>query len=135
MKKTQHKKRHLKKRKTIRKKRGGDCGCNKKLFPIVPEYTGGYGSASYQGGLNDKMLPLNSGISGANDPSDSSNIAQERFSTFPKLFGGKRKLKKRKGGSSFDVLLGDSANTNTFLGMGTSTGSMNIAGAIMGKKY
>jgi len=134
MRKTQHKKRHhLKKRKTIRKKRGGDCGCNKKPFP-VPVFTGGYGPASYQGGLNDKMLPLNGAVSSAGDPSDSSNIAQERFSAFPKIFGGKRKSKKRKGGMSYDALLGDSVDKNDFLGMGTSTGSMKIASAIMGKQ-
>lgn len=133
MRKTQHKKRHLKKRKTIRKKRGGDCGCNKKPFPL-PEFTGGYGPASYQGGINDKILPINGSLGSGGDPSDSSNIAQERFSTFPKMFGGKRKSKKRKGGASFDALLGDSVNTNAFLGMGTSAGSMNMANAIMGKK-
>lgn len=133
MRKTQHKRRHQKKRKTIRKKRGGDCGCNKKLFPL-PEFTGGYGPASYLGGINDKILPLNSIISTSSDPSDSANIAQERFSTFPKLFGGKRKSKKRKGGRSFDLLLGDSVNTNDFLGMGTSSGSMKIANVIMGKQ-
>uniref|UniRef100_A0A6C0B784 Uncharacterized protein n=1 Tax=viral metagenome TaxID=1070528 RepID=A0A6C0B784_9ZZZZ len=131
MRKTQHKKRHLKKRKTIRKKRGGDCGCAKKQYPI-PEIFGGYGPASYQGGINDKIIPLNGAITSANDPSDSSNIAQERFS--PNLFGGKRKSKKRKGGMSYDVLLGDSLNKNAFLGMGTSTGSINMANGIMGKK-
>ena len=133
MRKTQHKKRHGRKRKTIRKKRGGDCGCNKKPFPL-PEFTGGYGPASYQGGINDKILPLNGQLSTNGDPSDSANIAQGRFTSFTKLFGGKCKSKKSKGGMSFDTLLGDSANTNPFLGMGTSSGSMNIASTIMGKK-
>lgn len=130
MKKTQHKKRIMKKRKTIRKKRGGDCGCNKKIAgPYLP-FTGGYGTASYQGGINDSILPLNGQIGTNGDPIAPANISQERFT--PISLGGRRKYKKRKGGRSFDLLLGNSTN-NTFLGMGTTTGSMNIANGIMGK--
>ena len=127
MKRTQIRKK-AKRTRTMRKK-GGDCGCNKKLF------TGGYGEASYQGGLDKYMSPMNTNIGGTNDPLSSNNITDERFAKF---VGGKKSRKHRKkhvkfGGFPTNLLLGDSAYTNPIIGLGTSSGSLSFAKNIMGK--
>ena len=66
------------------KKLGGGCACNK-LFK------GGYGPASYQGGLDKYIYPLNSHNS---DPTNPSVITAGRFQN-----GGKRKSRKMRGGN------------------------------------
>lgn len=127
MKRTQVRKKN-KKTRTMRKK-GGDCGCGKKLF------TGGYGEASYQGGLDKYMHPINNNIGGSNDPLSVNNITDERFAKF---IGGKKSRKNRKGkkmmgGFFSDIILGKSQQTNQILGAGTSMGSVNMANIINGK--
>jgi hypothetical protein len=127
MKRTQIRKK-TKRTRTMRKK-GGDCGCNKKLF------TGGYGEASYQGGLDKYMHPINNNIGGSNDPLSSNNITDERFAKF---VGGKKSRKYRKGkkmlGGFFpDFFLGKLGQTNSILGTGTSIGSTNMANIVNGK--
>ena len=129
MKRTQIRKK-AKRTRTMRKKKGGDCGCNKKLF------TGGYGPASYQGGIDNTILPINTNIAGPNDPLSVNNITDERFAKF---IGGKksRKYRKRKtkyGGYSADLLLGESANTNPILGAMTSTGSNSMVKILTGQR-
>jgi hypothetical protein len=94
-------KRHLKhkKRGTKSKRRtmkGGECPCkNRGLF------SGGFGAASYQGGLDKYIQPLNSNVGG--DPNNPTNMMSERFSPF---VGGKKSRKHRrkrgmKGGNAF----------------------------------
>jgi hypothetical protein len=72
-------------RKNLRTKskkiRGGGCACNK-LFK------GGYGPATYQGGLDKFIYPLNSHNS---DPTNPSAITAGRFQN-----GGKRKSRKMR---------------------------------------
>jgi hypothetical protein len=129
MKRTQIRKK-AKRTRTIRKKKGGDCGCNKKPF------TGGYGEASYQGGLDRYINPINTNQGGANDPLSLNNITNERFA---KYVGGKKSRKYRKrnakygGGFPSDLLLGESAQNNPILGLGTSLGTINMAKVITGK--
>jgi hypothetical protein len=128
MKRTQIRKK-AKRTRTMRKKKGGDCGCNKKLF------SGGYGEASYQGGIDKYINPMNTNQGGANDPLSLNNITNERFAKF---VGGKKSRKNRKrkitfGGFSSDLLLGESAQTNPILGLGTSLGSINMAKVITGR--
>ena len=128
MKRTQFRKK-AKRTRTMRKKKGGDCGCNKKLF------SGGYGEASFQGGIDKYMHPINTNIGETNDPLSLNNITDERFAKFT---GGKksRKYRKRKmtfGGFPSDLLLGESSQTNPILGAGTSIGSISMAKIITGK--
>jgi hypothetical protein len=128
MRRTRQIRKNTKRRRTMRKK-GGDCGCNKKLF------TGGYGEASYQGGIDNTILPINTNIGGTNDPLSTNNIITERFAKF---VGGKKSRKYRKkkykfGGFSTDLLLGTSAQTNPVLGVGTTTGSFEIAKFVTGQ--
>jgi len=135
MKKSQYKKRKTRKSKTIRKRRGGDCGCNKlKPIPDAQSYMGfgGYGQAGYQGGLpNGTVIPINDSIGSAADLTDKSNIHQGRFS--PLLGGKKKRNKKTKGGMNItnDWLLGSSTTDNLFTGFGTTTGSNAAATRMM----
>jgi len=126
--------RNLKKSRKSNKKKGGDCGCNKPKI-ILPENLpqfGGYGLASYQGGINEYINPLNTHHTSHSDPVDAGNILSERFTKFT---GGKkrRRLTKKKGGFSMDWLLGEPANKNPVLGAGTSAGSYDMASKITGK--
>jgi len=129
-------KRHLKdkKRGTKSKRRtmkGGECPCkNRGLF------SGGFGAASYQGGLDKYIQPLNSNVGG--DPNNPTNMMSERFSPF---VGGKKSRKYRrkrgmKGGNAFfpvpDALLGSSAGTNSTLGFGTLGGTIAAANSMKG---
>jgi hypothetical protein len=124
-----HKKRGTKsKRRTIK---GGECPCkNKSLF------SGGFGAASYQGGLDKHIQPLNGNIGG--DPNNPTNMTSERFSPF---IGGKKSRKHRKkrvlkGGNALfpvpDALLGSSVGTNSTLGFGTLGGTIAAANSIKG---
>lgn len=126
MKKSKRVKNNYKRRRT-HKKKGGDCGCNKKK--AVSVIYGGYGPASYQGGINNSILPMNTALGSSGDPADSSNIVAERFMKFD---GGKRR-KKIKGGLKIDPLLGDSIYKNPVLSAGTSVGAIDAARKVMGQ--
>jgi hypothetical protein len=128
--------RNLKKSRKSNKKKGGDCGCNKSksVLPdqiLLPQF-GGYGAASYQGGINQYINPLNTQISTKIDPSDSGNALTERFTKFS---GGKkrRRMTKKRGGFRMDWLLGESGSTNPVLGAASSAGSLDMASKITGK--
>jgi hypothetical protein len=135
MKKTQ-KRIKVKRSKSIRKKKGGDCGCGLK-DPF--KFRGGYGTASFPRELhsNSNIIPLNQNISTGSDPLGTANIIQERFARFSA--GGKksktrrrRKLKKG-GGLLLDPILGNGVS-NVILGATGSAGNMNIAYGINGQK-
>jgi hypothetical protein len=130
MKKTQHRKR-VKLTKTRRlKKRGGSCGCGAKS---LPKFNGGYGAASYQGGLDKYISPLNGNVGTVGDPVAASNITQERFEKF---VGGRKSRRRRgtkRGGFSPDFLLGESVYSNNVLSAGTSIGGINAARGIYGQ--
>lgn len=129
MKKSKRVKKNYKRRRT-HKKKGGDCPCNKKKS-FVGIY-GGYGAASYQGGINDTILPMNKSIASAVDPGNASNMTSERFMYFPNYKGGKSR-RKIKGGLITDPLLGDSSYTNPVLSAGTSVGGIDMARKITGQ--
>lgn len=114
--------------------KGGKCPCS--------GMSGGFGAASYQGGLDQNILPLNNNIGTNVDPITPSGgqLTSERFAPFT---GGKRrnksgskkskksnKSKKMKGGFSF--LLGNSAVTNPLIGFGTAAGASSAANTFMG---
>jgi hypothetical protein len=124
-------KKHIKRRKTNRKIKGGDCGCgaNKTKQSVDPMF-GGYGAASYQGGINGSILPLNTEIGTRSDPMDAANIQSGRFIGHS---GGKRKQKKTRGGFTVDPLLGNSLYTNPVLNAGTSFGAANMSRTITGQ--
>jgi len=115
------------KNKTVK---GGKCPC--------AGMRGGFGAASYQGGLDQNILPLNNNIGTNVDPITPSGgqLMSERFAPFS---GGKRrnrkgskksnKSKKMKGGFSF--LLGNSASTNPLIGFGTAAGASSAANTFM----
>jgi hypothetical protein len=127
MKKSRRVTRNTKRRRT-HKKKGGDCGCNKKKS--FPDIYGGYGPASYQGGINNSILPMNRSLGSSGDPSNSSNMASGRFMKFD---GGRRR-KKIKGGLKIDPLLGDSIYKNPILSAGTSVGAVDAARKVMGQR-
>ena len=102
-----------KNKKTLKK--GGNCGCDK--------MKGGYGPASYQGGLDKYIYVYNTNTSA--NPSDPSQQIAGRF-----IKGGKRKSKKMKGG---DVLLGSSLSNNPITGFGTTSGATLYSNSIVGK--
>jgi hypothetical protein len=112
----------------MRRKKGGDCGCGKKIF-------GGYGAASYQGGINNTILPLNNNNGSVSDPLASGNITEERFAKF---VGGKKSRKNKKsvrfGGMSTDLLLGNFGSSNPLLNSATSSHAINAAQVINGQK-
>jgi len=111
--------------------KGGECPCkNKGLF------TGGFGAASYQGGLDKYIQPLNGNVGG--DPNNSTIMTSERFSPF--VGGKKNRRSKRKcnmkGGRALfpvpDTILGSSVGTNSTLGFGTLGGTIASANTIKG---
>jgi len=118
--------RKTKRSKTIRKKKGGDCGCGKKSF------MGGYGAASYQGGINNSIYPINNNIGGQSDPLAAGNISEERFAKF--VGGRKSRRKVRFGGMSADLLLGNFGSSNSVLSSGTTLGGINAAQMINAQK-
>lgn len=129
MRNLKHKKRGTKsKRRTMK---GGECPCkNKGLF------SGGFGAASYQGGLDKYIQPLNSNVGG--DPNNPTIMSSERFSPF---VGGKKSRKQRKkrllkGGNALfpvqDTLLGSSVGTNSTLGFGTLGGTIAAVNTMKG---
>jgi hypothetical protein len=128
MRKSRRVKKVVKRRRTYKKK-GGECPCAKKGSKELPFMNGGYGAASYQGGLNNSILPINGNLGASTDPTDASNMSSERFMKFN---GGKRR-RKIKGGLTVDPLLGDSAYTNPVANAGTSVGSMFMVNKVMGK--
>jgi len=133
MRKTQkrHNHRRYKKRKTIVK--GGDCGCGKM------KWSGGYGAASFQGGLTNYTIPVNTNTGG--DPIDPANVMSERHVPFS--FGGKRKhrhtmSKKMKGGISLlpnDIALGGVGRANPMISFGTTGGMVNASSTLTGKTF
>ena len=127
MKKSRRVTRNTKRRRTYKKK-GGDCGCNKKKG--FPEIYGGYGPASYQGGINNSILPMNRSLGSSGDPGDSSNLTSGRFSKFD---GGRRR-RMMMGGLKIDPLLGDSIYKNPVLSAGTSVGAIDAARKVMGQR-
>jgi len=129
MRKSRRVKKVVKRRRTYKKK-GGECPCNKKQSLELPFMNGGYGAASYQGGINNSILPMNGSLGTRNDPGDSSNMSSERFMI---LKGGKRRPRKTKGGLTVDPLLGDSIYTNPVANAGTSMGGLFMANKVMGK--
>jgi hypothetical protein len=109
-----------------RKVKGGDCGCgDASKFKI---FSGGYGPASYQGGVDKHMIPFGADLS--KDPASNALMTSERFS------GGKRKksTKKQKGGAyvPVDPLLGGKGYDNPVLGGITSAGAFHSANAVTG---
>jgi len=116
-------KKHIKKGKTVkRKQKGGDCPCNKgKLL-----FMGGYGPASYQGGIDDKIIPLNNEVANPNTPSI---MGSERFAPFK---GGSKKRKMKGGMSLLDPVLGASSVSNQTLGTGTTAGQIVGANIVNG---
>ena len=130
MRKSRRVKKVVKRRRTYKKK-GGECPCNKKRPMDTNFMNGGYGAASYQGGINNSILPMNGSLATQNDPGDSSNMSSERFMFFK---GGKRRRhRKTKGGLTVDPLLGDSIYSNPVANAGTSVGSVFMVNKIMGK--
>ena len=129
MKKSKRVKKNYKRRRS-HKKKGGDCPC-KKNKSLVGIY-GGYGAASYQGGINDAILPMNKSIGSSGDPSNASNMSSERFMHFTNYKGGKSR-RRIKGGLITDPLLGDSSYTNPVLSAGTSVGGIDMARKITGQ--
>jgi len=130
MRKTQkrYKRRQYKKRTSLK---GGNCGCEKM------KWSGGYGPASYQGGLNNYMVPINTSLD--IDPNSPRIMTSERF--FP-FVGGKRRNRSKKiskGGNrlSFapmsDMALGRSVSTNPVLGFGTTGGMASASSVLMGR--
>jgi len=120
--KTYKKKSTRKNRKTNRKMRGGDCGCNKGLFK-----GGNINSSSFDGSLPSRYYyPLNDEINNPNDPS----IMQNARNFQNMKSGGKkvRRSRKIKGGSY--TLLGDAYTTNPLVTFGTmdDVGSNVIVG-------
>jgi hypothetical protein len=127
MKKSRRVIRNTKRRRT-HKKKGGDCGCNKKKAAY--KIYGGYGEASYQGGINNSILPMNRSLGSSVDPGNSSNMESERFMKF----NGGRRRRMMMGGMTVDPLLGDSIYKNPVLSAGTSVGAVDAARKIMGQR-
>jgi hypothetical protein len=120
-----HKKRSTRKyRKSSRRMKGGDCGCNKGVF------TGGnINPASFDGALPTRYYyPMNNEI---NNPS--SPIAQVASRNLVDITKGgkKRRFRKIKGGSGY-TLLGDAYANNPFVTFGTSDGATNSLNILNG---
>jgi hypothetical protein len=109
--KKSHKKRHTRKiRRTSRKLKGGDCGCNKGLFK-----GGNINPASFNGELPQRYYyPSNNEI---NNPNTPSIIQNSRNLPDIHTTGGGKRRRKIKGGSY--TLLGDAYSTNALLSFGT----------------
>jgi hypothetical protein len=122
-KKVYKKKNTRKHRKTARKMKGGDCGCNKGII-----HGGNINSASFNGDLpNRYYYPLNNEINNPNTPSIMVNSRN-----LPNISSGgsKKRQRKIKGGSY--TLLGDAYSTNPLLTFGTIDGSSHSANIVNG---
>ncbi len=120
--------------KTLKKKRGGDCGCNKSLsffnggsgFSTPPTMTGSVPGYSYNNHQNDPLSPNNI-INSRLDPNPKMNGGKKRRkSKFSRLRSNekmknvkrtskkKRKSKKTRGGTFLNSLAGFSSNTSNY---------------------
>jgi len=120
-----HKKRSTRKyRKSSRRMKGGDCGCNKGVFN-----GGNINPASFDGTLPSRYYyPLNNEINNPNSP-----IAQVTSRNLLDITkGGRKKIqfKKIRGGGY--SLLGDAYTNNPFVTFGTSDGANNSLNILNG---
>ena len=120
--------------KTLKKKRGGDCGCNKSLsffnggsgFSTPPTLTGSVPGYSYNNHQNDPLSPSNI-VSSRLDPNPKMNGGKKRRkSKFYRLRSNKkmknvkrtskkrRKSKKTRGGAFLDSLAGFASGTSNY---------------------
>jgi hypothetical protein len=106
-----HKKRNTRKhRRSNRKIKGGDCGCNKGLFK-----GGNINPASFDGSLQKHYYyPLNNEINNPNTPS----IMQNARNIQPMTGGKKIRVSRKIKGGSY-TLLGDAYSTNPLVTFGT----------------
>ena len=120
--------------KTFKKKRGGDCGCNKSLsffnggsgFSTPPTMTGSVPGYSYNNHQNDPLSPNNI-INSRLDPNPKMNGGKKRNKskistlrsknvkrTSKKRKTNRRKSKKTRGGAFLDSLAGFASNTSNY---------------------
>ena len=112
-----------------RKLFGGGCGCSQNTKKAEKRggcsacgltQNGGFGPATYNGGLNNYMYPQNNY---ANDPNNT--MLSERFTRIHSVSGGKKqkrtRRRKMRGG---DPLLGSTLSMSNIASFGTSAGSL-----------
>jgi hypothetical protein len=113
--KTTRKSRKRRNRKTVRKYKGGDCGCSKK--PMI-------GGSNINGSLSSSYYyPRNDQV---NNPNDPSIIQSARNLPNIKVGGRKRKM---KGGFS---TLGPAYSTSPFMTFGTTEGAQTSVNVLYG---
>jgi hypothetical protein len=114
--KTIRKSRRRRSRKTVRKYKGGDCGCSKKPIMIGGSNINGSLSSSY-------YYPRNNEVNNPNDPSVLQNARN-----LPNIkVGGRRK--KMKGGYS---MLGAAFSTSPFMSFGNADGAQTAVNVLYG---